>query len=284
MAPSTEPAPIADSAYALFLRARSAVTAVVYPRRLNYTISVSGVEADKPRTNHYAASCNPSTGAIRVLPISTEELSSPPPHPHDFDFRKIVFQGPNGPILSIPIGPKPDPDLLGGVPILEPTYSFGLTYRQFARSQQTDDTVEALPVIAIVSTNVRDYDVSLVDTPEIDGVATYHLRLVPRRKPKDLRLRELWVGTNDFLPRQALISGNFTVAPLVDVPWLISFNVVDGVPYIAKESAEQTLYLAHRHVVSDATIAFDDVREPDGSIIGQPLIAPDPEPESLVEP
>jgi hypothetical protein len=284
MAPSTEPAPIADSAYALFLRARSAITAVVYPRRLNYTISVSGIEASKPRTNHYAASCDPNNGSIRILPISDEELASPPPRPHDFDIRKVVIDGPTGPIVTIPIGPKPDPDLLGGVPILEPTYSFGLTYRKFVQSQASDDAVESLPVIAIVSTNVRDYDVTLVDTPTLDGQPTYHLRLVPRRKPKDLRLRELWIGTTDFLPREALISGNFTVAPLVDVPWLISFNVVSGVPYIVRESAEQTLYLAHRHVVTDATIAFDNIREPDGSIVGQPLIAPDPEPESLVEP
>jgi hypothetical protein len=284
MAPSTEPAPSANPAYALFLRARSAVTAVVYPRRLDYTISVSGVEADKPRTNHYTASCDPRNDSIRVLPISNEELAAPPPHPHDFNFRAVVFSGPTGPILTIPIGRPPDPDLLGGVPILEPTYSFGLTYRQVVRSLATDDAVEALPVIAVVSTNVRDYDVTLVDTPLIDGEPTFHLRLVPRHKPKDLRLRELWIGTSDFLPRRALISGNFTVAPLVDVPWLVDFRVLDGVPYIARESAEATLYLAHRHVVNDATIAFDNVREASGSIFGEPLIAPDTKAESLVEP
>ncbi|HXM07438.1 MAG TPA: hypothetical protein VN936_08235, partial [Candidatus Acidoferrum sp.] len=125
--------------------------------------------------------------------------------------------------------------------------------------------------------------VTLVDTPLLDGEPTYHLRLTPRHKPKDLRLRELWVGTGDFLPRQALISGNFTVAPLVDVPWLVDFSVVDGVPYIAKETAEATLYLAHRHVVTDATIAFDNIREP-RSIIGEPLIAPELKAETLVEP
>jgi hypothetical protein len=284
MAPSTEPAPSANPAYALFLHARSAVTAVVYPRRLDYTISVSGVEADKPRTNHYTASCDPRNDSIRVLPISNEELAAPPQHPHDFNFRAVVFSGPTGPILTIPIGRPPDPDLLGGVPILEPTYSFGLTYRQVVRSLATDDAVEALPVIAVVSTNVRDYDVTLVDTPLIDGEPTFHLRLVPRHKPKDLRLRELWIGTSDFLPRRALISGNFTVAPLVDVPWLVDFRVLDGVPYIARESAEATLYLAHRHVVNDATIAFDNVREASGSIFGEPLIAPDTKAESLVEP
>src|SRR5580692_6936311 len=138
MVPSSEPAATPSPAYALFLRARSAVSAVVYPRRLDYTISVSGVEADKPRTNHYRASCDPRDGSIRVLPISDEELASPPPHPHDFNFRAVVFSGPTGPILSIPIGPQLDPDLLGGVPILEPNYSFGLTYRQIARSQATD--------------------------------------------------------------------------------------------------------------------------------------------------
>ena len=42
-------------------------------------------------------------------------------------------------------------------------------------------------------------------------------------------------------------------------------------------------HLAHRHVVTDATIAFDNIREP-RSIIGEPLIAPDLKAETLVEP
>ncbi|HEY1428039.1 MAG TPA: hypothetical protein VGF18_00570 [Candidatus Tumulicola sp.] len=284
MAPTPPPADINAEAYALFFRARSAITAARYPRRLDYTISVSGIEAGASHTNHYKATCDPLSGSVRVLPISDEELASPPPHPHDFDFRSIVISGPAGPILAVPVGRPPDPDLLGGVPILEPTYSFGLSLRHTSWQSNQGDADAALPVIAVVSTNARDYDISLVDMPTIDGTTTYHLRLTPRHKPKDFRLRELWIGMVDYLPRQILLTGNFTVAPLVDVPWLVSFNVADGVPYIAHERARETLYLAHRHVVTDAEIAFDNVREPSGAVIGEPLIAPDANEGTLVEP
>jgi hypothetical protein len=275
----TSPADAADNAYAIFLRSRSAVTAAHYPRRLDYTISVSGVEGDTSRANHYTASCDPRDGSIRVLPISEEELAAPAPHPHDFDFRQIVIQG-----VSVPVGHPPDPDLLGGSPILEPTYSFGLAYRRIAPPVSAIDTSDELPVIAVVSTKERNYDVSLLNTPVLNGEPTYHLRLVALRRPKEYRLRELWLGANDYLPRQALLSGNFTVAPLVDVPWLVTFANVDGVPYISRESAEATLYLGHRHVVYNAAITFENVRETTGSVIGAPLIAPDATSTSLVEP
>ncbi len=104
---------------------------------------------------------------------------------------------------------------------------------------------------------------------------TYHLALTPLRRPKDNRLRELWVGANDYLPRKAVISGNFTIRPLVDVPWTIDFAVVDGAPYIARESAAATLYMEHRRVIRSAVIAFDDIREPSG-IYDRPLVEPAP--------
>jgi hypothetical protein len=141
-----------------------------------------------------------------------------------------------------------------------------------------------LPVIAIVSSQAREYRVTLLDMPTIDGTATYHLRLVPLRRPKDNRLRELWIGTGDYLPRRALIAGNFTVAPLVDVPWNIEFSVIDGRPYVARENAERTLYLPHRRAVRDAMIAFENVHEDDGSIYNQPLLTPDTTADTLVEP
>ncbi len=142
----------------------------------------------------------------------------------------------------------------------------------------------SLRVIAIVSAQAPEYRVDLVDTPAIDDVATYHLRLMPLRRPKENRLRELWVGETDYLPRKAIIAGNFTVAPLVDVPWTIDFSIVDGAPYIARESAEQTLYLAHHRVVRDAVVAFQDIREPNGSLYDTPLIEPEQSDSALTEP
>ncbi len=72
-----------------------------------------------------------------------------------------------------------------------------------------------------------------------------------------------------------MISGNFTIRPLVDVPWTIDFAVVDGAPFIARESAATTLYMEHRRVVRKAVIAFDDVREPGETLYDKPLVAPE---------
>ena len=154
---------------------------------------------------------------------------------------------------------------------------FGLAYAPPAHAAESYETPARLPVIAVVSSNARDYAVSLIDTPLLDATPTYHLRLTPLRKPKDNRLRELWIGAADYLPRKAVVAGNFTLAPLVDVPWTIDFSVVDGAPFVARETADATLFLAHRRVVRDARISFDDIHEADGSyIVNKPLLEPDP--------
>ncbi|MGB8908347.1 MAG: hypothetical protein WCC84_06330 [Candidatus Cybelea sp.] len=277
--------PAAD-ADAIWLRARSAVTTAQYPRRLDYTIVVTGLDGTRPAADHYRASCDPSNGAIRLFPISDEQLAQPPPVPHGVNtYFTISLSGGSGPkgVLSIPMGrPAPAIDLLGE-PLLSPTYAFGLRYA--ASTSGVDNEAESpLRVIATVSAQAPEYRVALIDTPTIGNVATYHLRLTPLRHPKENRLRELWIGAHDYLPRKAAISGNFTLAPLVDVPWTIDFSIVDGAPYIARESTSSTLYLEHRRVVSQASIAFEDIREPSGSLYGAPLVEPATTDTSLVEP
>jgi hypothetical protein len=266
---------MAADALAIWLHARSAVTAAAFPPRIDYTIAITGLDGSSPAADHYRASCDPADGAIRVFPISNEQLAQPPPVPHGFDFSFAIAlsTGRLAPaIASIPAGrPAPVADLLG-VPLLEPTYTFGMRYT----SQSKGDTIAPpLPVIAIVSAQRPDYRVTLIDTPTIDGMPTYHLGLAPLRRPKENRLRELWVGTNDYLPRKAVISGNFTIRPLVDVPWTIDFSIIDGAPYILRESASRTLYMEHRRVVRQAIIAFDDIHEPSG-IYDEPLVEPEP--------
>jgi hypothetical protein len=263
-------------AYAIWLHTRSAVTSATYPARIDYAIAISGLDGARVVVDHYRASCDPGDGAVRVFPISQEQLAQPPPVPHGFDFSFTIglSTGRLAPaIATIPAGrPAPTADLLG-VPLLEPTYTFGLRYRSEAKSDS--EAVPPLPVIAVVSTQTANYRVALIDTTAIDGVPTYHLELTPLRRPKDNRLRELWVGTNDYLPRKAVISGNFTIRPLVDVPWTIDFAVRNSAPYIARESAAATLYMEHRRVVREAVIAFEDVREPNETIYDRPLVTPE---------
>ncbi len=278
----------APDAYAIFARARAAVTAARYPTAIDYTIAVSGLNGATPQTNHYRAESRPYENEIRVAPVSSEEAAAPPHVVHGINFALSFFicggQCDTGSAtVKAPVGrAASSPDLLG-VPLLDPTYAFGLPYASRARAHATvaDST---LPVIATVSTRTRDYAVTFAGTDEVDGTPAYHLRLTPLRKPHDNRLRELWVGVADALPRRAVISGNFTVAPLVDVPWTIDFRVAGGVPFIARETASRDLYLSHRRVVRDAVIAFDDVREPPLSAVGRPLLQPDADDTTLVEP
>lgn len=270
-------------AYAIWLHARSAVSSAQYPRKLDYTIDVSGLDGDQPTDDHYRASYDGDNSTIALFPISAEMLAKPAPMPRGFNASVNIFFcwiGCWG--IHRRVGrSEPSLDLLGE-PLLAPTYSFGMRYPQPVRASPAPST-GGLPVIAIVSAQKPEYRVELIDEPYVAGIVTYHLRLTPLRDPKNNRLRELWIGETDYLPRRAAISGNFTQAPMVDVPWTVDFSVVAGAPYIERESADATLYLAHRRVVHDATIAFEDVREP-SSIYDEPLVTRARNDDTLTEP
>lgn len=274
-------------AYDLFARARTAITSARYPDSIDYTIAISGLDGESPKTNHYRATSRPAEGIIDVAVISAEEEAHPVTvHGFNFALTADICGGrceTGTAHISEPVGPAASSADLVGVPILDPTYAFGLKYPNYGAAHPGDVTSK-LPTIAIVSTRTRDYDVTLIDEPFLDGTQTYHLQLRPLRRPHDNRLRELWVGQTDFLPRRAVIAGNFTIAPLVDVPWTIDFSVKSGCAYIADEKALATLYLAHRRVVRDAVIAFEDVRDSDESFFHRPFIQPDPSGTALVEP
>ncbi|HTU70056.1 MAG TPA: hypothetical protein VMF11_07010 [Candidatus Baltobacteraceae bacterium] len=282
--PAVIASPPAD-AYLIFQRTRSAVSAARYPQRIEYTIAVRGDDGSTPRTNHYAASYGGRAG-ILVSSISQEEAAHPTA-PRGINVSIHFFlSGGNGSgtsDTSIAVGrPEPSADLLG-VPILSPTYTFGLRFPERAGQTPVAGPAPSLPTIAVVSTEKRNYAVSLLGTDVIGGVDTCHLALTPLREPKVNRLRELWVGENDYLPRKALVAGNFTIAPLADVPWTIDFTLYGGAPLISNESADQPLYLPHRRVVTNATISFDDVRE-SYDFIDEPLLTPAVTGTTLIEP
>lgn len=275
-------------AYDLFAHARAAVSSARYPASVDYTIVVTGLDGQTPRANHYRAYSRPAEGVIDVAPVSAEEAAHPiVVHGINFALTATICGGrcdTGTGHISEPVGRAPEAADLVGVPILDPTYAFGLQYPQARGKHQLAES-STLPTIAVVATQTHEYDVALVDEPRIDGTPTYHLRLRPLRRPHDNRLRELWIGTSDFLPRRAVVAGDFTVAPLVDVPWTIDFNVDAGCPYIADEKAQAALYLPHRRVVHNATIAFDNVRDAAGdSFFHRPLIQYDSDATTLVEP
>ena len=277
--------PAEPNAYQLWQRARSAVTSVQYPRRIAYAIAITGLDGETPVSDHYRGACDPDDDLVRVLPISDEQFAAPAPIPHGVNAKfsiGLCFGVPICRAIQLPLGhPAPYQDLLG-IPLLMPTYMFGIRYETSTGSTAQDNN-ERLRVIATVSAQALKYRVSLIDEPVLDGVPTYHLELIPLQRPKENRLRELWIGTTDDLPRRASIAGNFTTAPLVDVPWTVDFSVIDGAPYVTRESTADTLYLPHRRVVRNAVIAFQDIHEPT-SFYDTPLVEPDPTDAPLVEP
>ena len=282
----------ADSdAYSLWDRARAAVTSAAYPHRIAYTIAISGFDGETLVSDHYRASFDPNDGTIRLFPISDEE-SAKPPVPHGFNMflglrNRLRLRG----IFDLKIGHSPpDQDLLGE-PHLTPTYMFGIPYAADTPeapdtpAPRTDSPTDggSLPLIASVSSRTADYRVSLVDLSTMDGVLTYHLALDPLRRPHEHRLRELWIGAADYLPRRAVIAGNFTQAAFDNAMWTIDFSVFDRAPYISREIAGGTLALPHQRIVRDAVIAFTDIRAP-ADMYDTPLLDPKLNRSSLVEP
>ncbi len=270
--------------YALFSQTRSAVSAARYPDRIDYTIDVSGYDGSTAKSNHYQAIDRVAENSLKVGAIRAEEKAAPPvPQGVNVKFvAGICFVGCGG--VIIPMGRPVAPQDLLGVPLLSPAYTFGLQYPLTQRtSSQTKPDVEGLPVIAVVATQTREYAIDFVGSETIDDTPVYHLHFRPLRNPKNNRLRELWAGIGDHLPRKAVVAGNFTIAPLVDVPWTIDYTVIDGAPYIQRERADAVLYMQHRQVVRGAQIAFDDIHEGAG-FMNEPLIQSDATDTDLEEP
>jgi hypothetical protein len=276
-------------AYAIFARSRAVVTAAPYPDFIQYTISVVGIDGSTSQANDYRAYSRPVDGTIDVAPISEEQAAQPPPVVHgiNFAFTASICGGScstGSSTLSFPVGRPPQLQDLIGVPILDPTYTFGLRYPANKADKSETKTPSGLRIIATVSATNREYKITLAGTSTVDSVPSYHLLLTPLSKPKENRLRELWVGIDDYLPRRAVLAGNFTIAPLVDVPWTVKFTILDGVPFISSEMADSTLYLKPHRVVRNAVIAFEQIKTSDDSVIGRPLVEPDVTETTLIEP
>lgn len=278
---------IALDPYRIFSQARAAVTAAPYPASLDYVVSIVGENGNSKESNHYRAFSRPADGIIDVAPISDEQAvaNSPPPRGVDFKLTAFICGGRcetgSGHVEQRVGWPDASPDLIG-VPVLDPTYAFGMKYTEKA-PPETKETPPGPPVIATVSTQERIYTIRFDAISVLNGVPCYHLVLKPRRKARENRLRELWIGTSDFLPRRALLSGNFTIAPLVDVPWTVEFAVIAGAPFIKSEIAQSALFLSHQRIVRDATISFEQVNT-GSSYLNRPLVEPEISPTTLVEP
>lgn len=268
--------------YGIFAQARQVWAAQRYPDYLTYTVAVDVTERGVDKAKHYHLAFDAVSGKIAVNPISDEEAAAPP-NPTGVTIHlqpKRNFQV----LLDKRVGnPGEAVDYLG-VPMIAPTYSFGMALASGDAEQSASDAAnEALvdqirkqfndptppaktqqsvasgevKTIAAVTSYVRRYTITLAGMDTLNGAQCYHLVLKPNFDPARLRLRDVWVDAQTYETRQLISSGNFTGSA---VPWLITFADVDGSQYIASETALAPVGVGD-HRYEHASIAFQAIAQ-----------------------
>lgn len=252
------------SADRIFEHAKRVLQAQSYPDPIFYRTTVRVCEGVKDEREHFNAEAF-SSGEVRVEGVSDEEQAAP----HEssgVNFKLALSIGWNTGAGGQTATASQDahrketsPDYLG-VPLISPSYAFGLTPEPAANLTRSPVGASNLRTIATVTAVGRIYDVSLLGTQTLGGFYTYHLRLRPTLHPDRYRIRELWVDAYTYQIVQLQIQGNFTNAPMSSVAWLVTFQDVDGISYIKDESALEPLIFRHDRTFSTARISFDDIR------------------------
>jgi hypothetical protein len=266
LAPTVSAAP---DAYEIFDHARRVLQSESYPDPIFYRTTVRVSEGTKDEFEHFRAEAF-AGGDIRVEGVSQEEQATP--HASSgVNFKFALSLGWNTgtggqtATATEDAGRKErSPDYLG-VPLISPSYSFGLTFFNDAAPTPSPPSVSNLRTITTVTAIGRVYRVSLIGTETVDGLYAYHLHLEPTIRPGRYRVRELWIDAYTYQIVQLQTEGNFTAAPMSNVPWLVTFQDVDGTIYIKTESALEPLVFHHARTFSTASITFDDIRAADAS-------------------
>lgn len=261
--------------YDIFARARERWARQSYPRYLSYAVVISGDSTAGRVTNTYASFADTRSGTINVRAVSAEEAAHPyVPHGTSVNVKLKISYTRHPKLFSAPGAEGDDGDIhvsknvrvtkreqydLLGIPLLSPTYSFGLLPQGAAPQNVQAMPPPGLKTIASVTAVRRDYDIAYDGTDAVDGAACYHLALTPRRDPAHFRLRELWIDEQRYATRQARVQGNFTAGPGPTLMWLIHFADVGSVTYITREDAMQPLrYLGRTY--SSVSVAFSMIQ------------------------
>lgn len=263
-------------AYQIFARARDVWALQQYPSYMTYTVAVNVTERGVEKSKHYHLAYDLQHDKIDVNAVSDEEHAAPPT-PSGFILHlqprrqgRVLFDKKVG-------NPGEAVDYLG-VPLISPTYDFGMSRHSNAAGRNDDALIaqirgqyhDPMPAakaqelasgagpmksIAIVTSHVRDYTVQLAGVDNIGGRACYHLQLQPLHDPQRLRLRDVWVDEQTYRTMQLVSDGNFTES---NVPWLITFGQIDGAQYIASEVALAPVGVGpHRY--ERASVSFDAI-------------------------
>jgi hypothetical protein len=263
-------APVVDP-YAIYAQAQSYWLAQRYPQMLAYRVAIRVVEGGHVRVEHYDARYDATMGTVDVDPISDYERNNP-----------VRPSGINFGILGYRVGkPLPQVDFLG-VPVLAPTYSFGMA--PFVPAPEpTPFNSEALvgeirkefndpnprvtpsptppaepPVIAVVVAAHRNYTIALAGEEPVAGHACYHLKLHAVHDPGKYRLRDLWIDEGTSAPWRLRVGSNFLSGPGTHVAWTVNFVDIDGAHYIYNEIADVPMAVAGE-IYTDTSLWFENV-------------------------
>jgi hypothetical protein len=273
---------VSPDANQIFARARAVWDTQTYPTRIDYIVTVRVTQNGIPERSHYAAEYSPVSADLHVVATSDEQLAQA--HVAEGINVRITRQSGGKTTMSIPVNVESPTDYLG-VPLLEPTYSFGLARAHAIVSQKLNPLPpeEAPGVIGSVVARARTYDISYVGEEEYALGRVHHLSLRPLRDPGRYRLRELWVDTVRFTTVKAVTEGNFVDGPGTRVSWTTTFQTVDGALYIDTEKANAPLrYGAQKF--EDATISFETIQAHHGMPPPKFLFSQLPVQNALTEP
>ncbi len=261
--------------YAVYDRARAFWLTQAYAPYLTYRVDVSVTQGTQRRVERYNSMYDATTesGTIYVDGVSDYERAHP-----------VVPHGINVCILVCVSKPLPPIDFIG-IPLLSPTYSFGMA--PFVRVPLPNSPEAAanlvaqirrkfhdpypaghaplasptLPTLAHVATQAYQiYAISYDGTDVVNGHTCYHLLLEPRKDPHRYRLRQLWVDVSTSATWRLSLALNFIRGPGTSAQWIVDFEDVDGIHYIAAENATEPLAFGGQKY-SDVVVSFEDIEQ-----------------------
>jgi hypothetical protein len=264
--------PVIDP-YAIYAQAQAYWLSQRYPQLLAYRVVVRIVEGGKERVERYETRFDATGDDISVDPVSDFEKENPVRPPGGLNVSLFGFYR---------IGkPEPQVDFLG-VPLLTPTYSFGMApfvpapeptpfnsaalvaeirkeyHDPDPRVTPTPTPSAEPPVIAVVVAAHRTYIMRYVGQETVNGHLCYHVSLRAVHDPGKYRLRDVWVDENDYAVWRLRVGINFTSGPGTQIPWTVDFTDIDGEHYIDREIAGAPMAVAGE-IYTQTTVEFENV-------------------------
>ena len=255
-APASVPLTDAErAADARYTAVRDAVTALKPAPIVAYAVEVRYTIGSRRTIETYDSIARAAGHAISPT-YSPREDAAHPYVPHGINVG-ISFSVNGAPVGGVTLNPEFFEPF--GVPVLSPLYAFGL-----ARANDRPQPVASAQAGVIGTTRAvaRDYAVADLGAEGCAHAPCAHLRLVPLRDPRRLRVRDLWIDPLTSLPQRAIVQGNFDRGPMDGTRWEITFAVTPLGLTIVSERSLETFDVDGR-TIENAEIRFTELQRVD---------------------